>query len=187
MNDDQNFIKDYLKHYHNSIFNTDMTKELISLKGMLLDVKEQGNKVIVAGNGASAAMASHVSVDFTKQAGIRTTNFNEPAIITCFANDYGYEHWVAKAIEFYGDEQDMVILISSSGQSQNMVNAANTAKKIGIKVVTFTGFAADNPLKRKGELNFWVDSRAYNIVENTHQIWLLIVCDLIIGKVEYSP
>ena len=57
---------------------------------------------------------------------------------------------------------------------------------MGLPVVTFTGFKPDNPLKQEGELNFWVDSKAYNVVENTHQIWLLMVCDLIIGKAEYS-
>jgi len=156
------------------------------MKEMLLDIKKNGNKVIIAGNGGSAAMASHVAVDFTKQVGIRTVNFNEPDLITCFANDYGYDNWVARALEFYGDKGDMIILISSSGSSINMVNAAKIAKKVKIDVVTFTGFAIDNPLKQEGVLNFWLDSKAYNIVENIHQIWLLMLCDLIIGKAEYS-
>ena len=131
-------------------------------------------------------MASHVAVDFTKQAGIRTVNFKEADLITCFANDYGYENWVARAIKFYGDGGDLSILISSSGSSANMLNAACTAKKLGMQVITFTGFDENNPLKQSGDLNFWVDSRAYNVVENTHQIWLLLVCGLIIGKAEYS-
>ena len=153
---------------------------------MLLEVKKSGKKVIIAGNGGSAAMASHVAVDFTKQGGVRSVNFNEADLITCFANDYGYEHWVEKAVEFYGDEGDMVILISSSGSSKNMINASQTAKQLGMVVITFTGFKPDSPLKQQGDLNFWVDSKAYNVVENTHQIWLLMVCDLIIGKAEYS-
>ena len=152
----------------------------------MLEVKKYGKKVIIAGNGGSAAMASHVAVDFTKQGGIRTVNFNEADLITCFANDYGYEHWVAKAVEFYGDEGDVVILISSSGSSENIVNAAKAAKKLGMTVITFSGFASDNPLKQEGVLNFWLNSKSYNIVESTHQIWLLMVCDLIVGKAEYS-
>jgi len=182
---DLTFIKDYLNRYKKSLFEKDISKDLIQMKKMLLEVKKSGNKVIIAGNGGSAAMASHVSVDFTKQGGIRTVNFNEADLITCFANDYGYEHWVAKAIEFYGDKGDLIILISSSGNSKNMVNAARVAKKLTMEVVTFTGFKADNPLKQEGDLNFWLDSKAYNIVENTHQIWLLMVCDLIIGQAEY--
>ena len=184
--DDLKFIRDYFNRYKKSLFETDIIEHLIKMKQMLLEVKKSGKKLIVAGNGGSAAMASHVSVDFTKQGGIRTINFNEADLITCFANDYGYEYWVAKAIEFYSNEGDLVILISSSGSSKNMLKAAQTAKKLGLHVITFTGFKDDNPLKQEGELNFWVDSKAYNIVENTHQIWLLIVCDLLIGKIEYS-
>ena len=184
--DDLAFIKDYLALYKKSLFETDISQELVEMKKMLLELKKTGKKVIIAGNGGSAAMASHVAVDFTKQGGIRTVNFNEADLITCFANDYGYEHWVAKAVEFYGDEEDLVVLISSSGSSKNMVNAAQIATKLGMDVVTFTGFDIDNPLKQEGSINFWLDSHAYNIVENIHQIWLLMVCDLIIGKVEYS-
>ena len=183
---DLKFIEDYLNRYKKSLFETDISDQLIKMKKMLLEVKKYGRKVIIAGNGGSAAIASHVAVDFTKQSGIRTVNFNEADLITCFSNDYGYEYWVSKAIEFYGDEDDLVILISSSGSSTNIVNAAKTAKQMGLPVITFTGFRSDNPLKQEGELNLWVDSKAYNVVENTHQIWLLMVCDLIIGKAEYS-
>ncbi|MBT6228100.1 MAG: SIS domain-containing protein [Candidatus Scalindua sp.] len=184
--DDNAFISDYLERYRQSLIETDVSGELIRMKEMLLEVKERGNKVIVSGNGGSAAIAGHIAVDFTKQAGIRTVNFNEPNLITCFANDYGYEKWVSKAIEFYGDKGDIAILISTSGSSLNMLNAAKTAKELNMQVVTFTGFDEENPLKQSGNLNLWVNSRAYNVVENTHQIWLLLVCDLIIGKAEYS-
>ena len=182
---DEKFIEDYLNRYKNALLETDVSKTIIAMKKLLLQMKEQGGKVMIAGNGGSAAMASHVSVDLTKQAGIRTVNFNEADLITCFANDYGYENWVTKAIEFYGDEGDVVILISSSGKSNNIINAASQANKMGIHVITLTGFKQDNPLKKLGELNFWLDSRAYNIIENTHQIWLLMACDLIIGEIEY--
>ena len=107
-------------------------------------------------------------------------------LITCFANDYGYEFWLSKAIEFYGDKGDVVILISSSGSSQNMLNAAKVSNRLGMDIITFTGFNANNLLNKEGIINFWLDSKAYNIVENTHQIWLLMVCDLIIGEAEYN-
>jgi D-sedoheptulose 7-phosphate isomerase len=184
--EDLKFIENYLNRYKSSLFKTDVSKQIIKMKEMLVEIKKNGSKVIIAGNGGSAAIASHVTVDFTKQGGIRTVNFNEPDLITCFANDYGYERWIAKAVEFYGDEGDLVILISSSGNSENIVNAAKTAKSMGMTVITFTGFKSDNPLIQEGHLNFWLDSKAYNIIENTHQIWLLMVCDLIIGKAEYS-
>ena len=181
---DQSFIDDYLNRYKESLAKTDSEK-LIQAKEILLGARDKGSKVILAGNGGSASMASHVAVDLTKQAGVRAVNYNEADLITCFANDYGYEHWVGKAIEFYGDEGDVVILISSSGSSQNMVNAVKSAKKLGMQVITFTGFNEDNLLKQGGDLNLWVNSSAYNVVENTHQMWLLLVCDLIIGNAEY--
>ena len=81
---------------------------------------------------------------------------------------------------------DVAILISSSGKSANIINAAIQAKNMRITVITLTGFEKGNPLSKLGELNFWVNSKAYNIIENIHQIWLLMVCDLIIGKLEYS-
>jgi D-sedoheptulose 7-phosphate isomerase len=183
---EQTFIKNYLNSYRETLLDSDVSEQLINMKNMLLEVSNNGKKVIIVGNGGSAAIASHVAVDLTKQARIRTVNFNETDLITCFANDYGYENWVAKCLEFYGDEKDMVILISSSGKSQNIVNAAIQAKKMNMNIVSLTGFASENPLKQKGDLNFWVDSKAYNVIENVHQIWLLLVCDLIIGKAEYS-
>ena len=139
--DDQTFIEDYLNRYRNSLFETDVSQQMIELKEMLLGIKKNGKKVIIAGNGGSAAMASHVTVDFTKQGGIRTVNFNEADLITCFANDYGFEHWVAKAIEFYGDENDMLILISSSGNSPNVVRALEVANKRGMTTAAVLGYS----------------------------------------------
>jgi D-sedoheptulose 7-phosphate isomerase len=147
--------------------------------------REKGGKVIVVGNGGSAAMASHVTVDLTKNAGIRAINFNEADLLTCFANDFGYERWVEKALEFYADKNDLVILISSSGSSQNIVNAAKYAKANYLKLITLSGFSEQNPLKNTGDINFWVDSRGYNIVEMTHHVWLLAIVDKLIGTIEY--
>ena len=96
--DDKLFIKKYLKCYSISLNTNGIDRKLIKLKNTLLEVKNNNKKVIIAGNGGSAALASHVSVDFTKQGKIRTVNFNEPDLITCFANDFGYANWLAKCI-----------------------------------------------------------------------------------------
>ena len=126
-------------------------------------------------------------MDLTKNAGIRCVNFNEADLITCFANDFGYEHWVEKAVEFYGDEGDVFIAISSSGQSRNIINGCKAARDNKFSsVITFSGFNNDNPLRQLGDINLWVDSKAYNFVENIHQVWLLAIVDLIIGKSGYS-
>ena len=92
-----------------------------------------------------------------------------------------------EAINFYGDKDDVVILISSSGQSKNLINAANEAKKKKFSnIITITGFKKNNPLKSKGNINIWINSKSYNFVENITQIWLLSIVDLIIGKHEYK-
>ena len=144
-----------------------------------MQTQAAGRKVICAGNGASAAISSHAAVDFTKTAGIRSVNFNEADLITCFANDHGYENWVKVALEHYADDGDLLILVSSSGKSPNMLRAAEYATSRGITVVTCTGFAENNPLKSLGDLNLWANSSVYNIVENAHQFWLCAACDLV--------
>jgi D-sedoheptulose 7-phosphate isomerase len=184
--DERQWLLDYFERYRESIFKPDVHERLIELKSLLISTQDRGKKTIIAGNGGSAAIASHCSVDFTKQARIRCVNFNESDLITCFANDYGYENWLQRALSFYADTGDTVILISSSGQSPNVLNAARYARQSQLPLVTFTGFLEDNPLKQLGELNFWLDSSAYNIVEMTHHIWLLAVCDLVIGRAEYG-
>ena len=184
--DDHVWLAEYFERYRTSLFRADVFAQLVELKALLKATQASGRKVICAGNGGSAAIASHCAVDFTKVAGVRCVNFNEADLITCFANDYGYEHWLAKALACYADPGDCAILISSSGKSQNMVNAARQAAAQGLSIVTFTGFARENPLGVLGRLNFWVDSRAYNVIEMTHQIWLLAVCDLLAGKAEYA-
>ena len=174
---------DYFSQYFETISQGLKSIDLIQLKkaaAMIWTVHQSGNKIIVVGNGGSAAMASHVAVDFTKAAGMRAINFNEADLITCFANDYGYEHWVAKALEAYADPRDLAILISSSGKSSNILNGAGKAKKMGMSVITVSGFLSDNPLRKLGEVNLWVSSSEYNIVEMTHHVWLVAIIDYLI-------
>tara|TARA_B100000780_G_C21071717_1_gene431271 strand:- start:321 stop:899 length:579 start_codon:yes stop_codon:yes gene_type:complete len=181
-----NFIKNYLIDFSNLIRpSEDIVRKLIEVRNIFLNTSKKKGKILIFGNGGSAAIASHVSVDLTKNAKIRTVNFNESDLITCFSNDYGYERWIEKAVDFYADKNDTLVLISSSGKSKNMINACKAAKKKKIKVISFTGHSKNNPLSKITKLSLWIDSKAYNFIENTHQIWLLTVCDLIIGKREY--
>lgn len=123
---------------------------LVTTSKMILETSQSGKKVILAGNGGSAAMASHVAVDLTKAASIRAVNFNEADLITCFANDFGYEHWLEKAVEYFADSGDLLVLISSSGQSPNIINAAYRALNLNLKLVTLSGFPPRIHLKRSG-------------------------------------
>ena len=174
MND--NFFSDYFQFIQTGLESVNQP-DLIKASDAIKAVSKAGKKLIIAGNGGSAAMASHVSVDFTKAAGIRAINFNEADLLTCFANDYGYEHWVARALEFYADPGDLAILISSSGASQNMLNGAEQASAMGLAVISLSGFSPDNPMRRLGDLNLWAASDSYNIVEMTHHVWLLAIVD----------
>jgi len=183
--DEKTWLTQYFDLYQKSLFRTDVRQQVVELKNLLKATHAAGNKTMIAGNGGSAAIASHCAVDLTKNAGVRCVNFNEADLITCFANDYGYESWLAKAFEFYADPGDLAILISSSGKSQNILRAAEHARARGLTVVTFTGFEPTNPLRKMGALDFWVDSHAYNVIEMTHHIWPLAACDLVIGKAEY--
>src|SRR5262245_24282743 len=117
------FFDDYFDEISTKMREVDALA-LDRLSDLFSAVHSCGRKVILVGNGGSAAMASHVAVDLTKTAGIRAVNFNEADLLTCFANDYGYASWVEKALEFYADPGDAAVLISSSGQSPNIVNGA---------------------------------------------------------------
>jgi D-sedoheptulose 7-phosphate isomerase len=178
-----NFFSEYFNEIGKTITAVDSSL-LKTVAEVVIDTSSRKRKVILAGNGGSAAMASHVAVDLTKAARIRSINFNEADLLTCFANDYGYENVFEKAVEYYGDKGDLLVLISSSGQSKNVLNAAKKARGMGIGVVTLTGFKIDNRLRQMGDFNLWVDSTSYNVVEMTHHVWLVAIVDYIISKVK---
>ena len=187
---DIKFLDEYFDDFKKIVnFNSDEIKiKLRNLKKIFIATKKNRKKILIFGNGGSAAIASHFSVDLTKNAKIRCTNYNEPDLITCFSNDFGYERWVEMAIKYYGNKGDVLIVISSSGKSKNMINAciAGRKKKFS-KVITLTGHLVNNPVKKLGDINLWVNSKAYNYVENIHQFWLLSLVDLVIGKKNYLP
>ena len=185
---EKKFLDDYFGKLKDLIsFDKKTINKLLETKNLLLNQSKKGKKCMIFGNGGSAAIASHFSVDITKNAKVRCTNYNESDLLTCFSNDFGYDRWVQKTIEFYGNPGDVLIVISASGKSQNMVNACKEAKLLGFsKIITLSGMSKNNPLQKLGNINIWVDSKAYNLIENVHQFYLLLVIDLIIGKSVYS-
>jgi D-sedoheptulose 7-phosphate isomerase len=163
--------------------------EIIKIKNEFQKTSKSKGKVIIAGNGGSAAIASHVSVDLSKNAGIRAINFNDADLITCLSNDYSYEEWIESALKIYVDKKDIVVLVSSSGSSKNHLKAARYLKQRKIRFITLTAKDKNNPLKKinhKG-INIWINSKSYNIIEVFHLYILLLVVDLCIGKSAYSP
>jgi len=133
---------------------------------------DAGNKLMFIGNGGSSTIASHMAEDYTKAGGIRTLAFNDPAFLTCLGNDLGFDQIFAKQIEMFAQPGDMLVAISSSGNSQNILNGVLAAKKRGCWVMTLSGFTPDNLLRNLGDINVYVPSSEYGFVEITH----LAVC-----------
>jgi D-sedoheptulose 7-phosphate isomerase len=127
-----------------------------------------GNKIIFIGNGGSAAIASHMATDYSKNGDLRSIAMNDASTLTCLGNDYGYEHVFAKQIEFHAREGDLLVAISSSGKSANILNAVAAARKAGCTVLTLSGFDANNPLRLQGDMNLFLPSGYYGFVEIGH-------------------
>lgn len=139
---------------------------------------KNNNKVIIIGNGGSASIASHIQTDLIKNASINAASFNDPSLITCLANDLGFEFVFKKPIEVCAKSGDMLIAISSSGKSENILQGVDAAKRKDLQIITLSGFDKNNPLRRAGELNFYIPSGNYGHVEIAH----LAVCHFIVDS-----
>lgn len=142
---------------------------------------ETGNTLRFIGKGGSAGIASHMAVEFAKRGGIRASALNDPAMLTCLANDLGYDQVFARQLELHTRAGDVLVAISSSGQSANILSACRVSRDTGAKLFTLSGFAADNPLRRLGDINFYVASTEYGFVELTHMALLSAMIDISIG------
>lgn len=140
-----------------------------------------GRKLIFIGNGASAAISSHMATDFWKNGGMKTMAFNDSSLLTCISNDYGYEHVFARPIEMFADNGDILFAISSSGKSENILKGVHAAKSRECKVITLSGFKDNNPLSVMGDYNFYVPSQEYGSVEITHHSICHCILDSIIN------
>ncbi len=133
------------------------------------EIHDEGGRLFFIGNGGSAAIASHMAVDYTKNGRVRALALNDAATLTCFANDFGYDRVFEKQLEAQATERDGVVVVSSSGRSLNIVGAAAMAREIGCDyVVTLTGMNPNNKLRRMGTINFYVAAADYGIVEIAH-------------------
>ncbi|HVJ52125.1 MAG TPA: SIS domain-containing protein [Aliidongia sp.] len=138
----------------------------------------RGNKLMFIGNGGSAAIASHMAIDYSKNGGMRSLAFNDPAALTCLGNDHGYEHVFAKQLEFHAVAGDFLIAISSSGRSENIIRGVEMARSLSCQILTLTSFNGDNPLRRLGDLNIYVATSAYGFAEISH----LTLCHAILDR-----
>lgn len=179
-------LNEYLGRYKTLIDGASIVTKLESLARALDEHKAKERRILIFGNGASASIASHAALDFTKQGKLETLCFHDPALITAYANDYGYENAYTEILKSYARQTDWVFLISTSGESENIIRAARLAKEKNLFTVSFTGRHKNNRLKSCTDESFWVDSHAYNIVENCHAIWITSLIDSLVGKAEYE-
>lgn len=149
---------------------------------LTLAAAKHGNKTMIIGNGGSSSIASHMAIDLLKNAKVPALAFNDPCFLTCLANDLGYESVFEKPVEMLSKKGDILFAISSSGRSANILNAVKMAKKKKVFVVTLSGFLRNNPLKKMGDINFYVPSSSYGFVELTHSAICHWISDSIMGK-----
>ena len=151
----------------------EIVSKVISSQGSI------GKKVMFVGNGASASISSHMATDYWKNGGVKAVAFNDSSLLTCISNDYGYKYVFEKPVEMFADEGDILMAISSSGNSENIHSAVQAARSTQCSVVTFSGFETNNPLRSMGDFNFYVASPFYGPVEIIH----LSLCHCIIDSI----
>ncbi len=186
-------MREFAENYYNNLFNFASSIRVtngnsgnltfpagIEMVGNLITLQTgAGKKIIFIGNGGSAAIASHMAIDFWKNGGIKAVSFNDGPQLTCLGNDYGYKHVFEKPIAMFADEGDVLVAISSSGRSENILLGVQAAKSKGCRIVTISGFDENNPLASLGEINFYVPSKAYGPVEVLHHS----ICHCIIDSI----
>lgn len=147
---------------------------------------ERGNTLLFIGNGGSAAMCSHMAADYGKNGGMRALAFNDGAMLTCLGNDLGYENVFARQLELHARPGDLLVAISSSGRSPNILNGVEAARRRGAAVMTLSGFRPDNPLRALGDVNVYVPSTSYGVVEITHEAICHCILDTAMAEVASS-
>mgnify|MGYP001208778114 CR=1 FL=1 len=172
----KSFYKNYIKNNFNILDKVNLLK-VEKLFKKLKQIKKINKKILIFGNGAGASIASHFANDLTNSAQIRCLSFDSSTQLTCYANDFGYDNWVKETIKNFCEKDDLVILISASGNSANMVQAAKFCVKNKISFFSLTGFKKNNKLNKNSKEYIWVDSRSYNQVEISQLLILLFLVD----------
>ena len=145
---------------------------------LLLALKKDGNKAILVGNGGSASVVGHLQMDLSNGLRVRALCFHDAPQLTALANDFGYPAAFERCAQLWADEGDLLVAVSSSGRSENVLRAVDAARSNGCRVLTMSGFHDDNPLRGRGHLNFHVASHDYGPVETAHACIAHMVVDL---------
>ncbi|UTW62727.1 SIS domain-containing protein [bacterium SCSIO 12741] len=166
---------------YRAVFESEETAQL--LDDWVQDILNANNLYFI-GNGGSNSITSHMMEDFGKMVRKRSYSFTDPALITCYANDYGYENALAEWLKLYMEPGDLLIAISSSGNSANIINGVKEAQSKGVKVLSCSGFSADNKLRALSDSDFHISAKSYGIVECFHQVFIHAVLDACAEKLK---
>jgi D-sedoheptulose 7-phosphate isomerase len=145
--------------------------------GAILGVGDGPGKVMVIGNGGSAAIAGHMQSDLCKAVGVRAMVFTETPLLTALTNDHGYQCVFERQAGLWADAGDLMVAISSSGQSDNILRAVRAATGRGCRLITLSGFSTTNPLRQLGDINFYIASSDYGYVEAAHAVLTHLLTD----------
>jgi D-sedoheptulose 7-phosphate isomerase len=163
--------------YLDVLRNVECDMSFDSVLDLICRVRTDHHRLFFIGNGGSAAIASHMAADFQKAAKVPSMCFNDAAHVTAWSNDVGYDTVFYAGVHMHGREGDVLFAISSSGQSRSIADVAQEAHKWGVKVITLSGFAPANRLRKLGVANFYVPSDRYGVVETAHQAILHSLLD----------
>lgn len=172
-------VKTYLTEYSAQLseaLSVVPRESLEAFTNCLRTAAEQNKKVYVIGNGGSSAIAEHLCCDLTKG----TMGRNHPVLRThsltsntplysALSNDNGFQNVFAMQVEMFGEPGDVLIAISSSGNSPNIVNAVRTAKRLGLSVVGLSGFSGGR-LRETVDISIHINVANYGVVEDAHQV-----------------
>jgi D-sedoheptulose 7-phosphate isomerase len=148
-------------------------------RDLTVELRDANGTIYLIGNGASASMASHFAADLAKNGHLHTEVFSDLSLITAISNDISYEQVFAEPLRRRGRKGDMLVAISSSGRSPNILAAVEVARDLGMTVVTLSGMKADNPLRSLGALNAYVAASNYGMAEKCHAAILHRWMDLV--------
>lgn len=190
----------YSEKYFNSIFESLKKTEykINSLKSkdqeffdeinkVLLSIQKSDSRLFFIGNGASSAFSSHMALDFAKNGKIKAYSLSDSALLTALANDYSYEESSVEFLKINSvNSNDLVITISSSGNSKNIVNVLDFCSENKIKTLAFSGLKVDNLSLKKSLYSIYVPAYTYGIVECCHQVIIHLILDKFMNIYEWD-
>lgn len=185
--------KNHIKHIAQTLDNLSVHNEtgeklssdeaFLIWKEMVLEIRNTGKRIFFIGNGASASMASHFAADLGKNGGILTEVFTDMSLMTAISNDISYEHVFSEPLGIKLQKGDMLVSISSSGNSPNVIRGTKTAIKNGGKIVTISAMKPANKLRKLGHLNFYIPASTYGTAESGHAVILHFWTDQVINDI----